>query len=250
MLASTEPPPPGPKKKTANSPGPPGPGMAAWAIRMLDDGSCFSQAFGRSISIEPAGAPAAAGAWATASPWEEMGAGTAESPPPGWLVAASCGVVAAGVAAAESGAGAFLLQAQTRASSSERVRIWRSMSGLRRRWAAAGRHGGKRITVAPTLTSATISPGERSGAGAFRGLQNRCPAPVAVSGVGSIPMRFRQSGQEFVSGMPIPFEDQIVADFKKYIDEMQPRLPRLPEWDCFGCPLSVYKPCSGLCRPW
>lgn len=35
-------------------------------------------------------------------------------------------------------------------------------------------------------------PRERSGAGASCGLQNRCPAPVAASGVGSIPMRFRQ----------------------------------------------------------
>src|SRR4029077_20492860 len=116
-------PPPGPKKKTANSPGPPGPGMGGWAMRILDDGACLSQVFGRSSSIEPAGAPAAGTAPAPASLWAEMGAGTEEVPD--WLAAA------AGVAEAASGAGAFLLQAQTRASSRERVRSWRSMSGLR-----------------------------------------------------------------------------------------------------------------------
>src|SRR4051812_38719696 len=119
MLASTPPPPPGPKKKTANSPGPPGPGMAAWAMRMLEDGLCLSQSLGISSSMEPAGA--AVGASVTTLLCEEMGDGT-EVSPPAWGVAASR-AGDAGVAAVASGAGAFLLQAQSRASSRESVRI-------------------------------------------------------------------------------------------------------------------------------
>src|SRR4051794_31684580 len=101
MLASTEPPPPGPKKKTAKSPGPPGPEMTAWARRMLDDGLCLSQLFGRSKSMAPAaGCPG----WvsATAPPCAEMGAGAEESPA-GWLGAAAS---VAGVAVGASVAGA------------------------------------------------------------------------------------------------------------------------------------------------
>jgi len=33
-------------------------------------------------------------------------------------------------------------------------------------------------------------------------LQNRCPVPVAVRGVGSIPMRFRHPAQELTTDVP------------------------------------------------
>jgi len=48
----------------------------------------------------------------------------------------------------------------------------------------------------PRPAWARIPTWKRSGAGASCGLQNRCPAPVAASGVGSIPMRFRHSRKD------------------------------------------------------
>lgn len=54
----------------------------------------------------------------------------------------------------------------------------------------------RRVSLPVADTLALRSARKRSGAGAFCGLQNRCPAPVAGSGVGSIPMRFRHFGSE------------------------------------------------------
>src|SRR5215218_4158300 len=102
MLASTGPPPPGPKKKTARSAGPPGPGIVAWARRMPDDGGCDCQAVGRSKSIDPA-APAACcelGAGSMRPAWGEIGA--IASPLVAGAAGAACG--AAEVSATAGGA--------------------------------------------------------------------------------------------------------------------------------------------------
>jgi len=57
-----------------------------------------------------------------------------------------------------------------------------------------------------------IAPWKRSGAGASRGLQNRCRAPVPVSGVGSIPMRFRQDSRSLKDPLPWHNHDAVPAN--------------------------------------
>src|SRR6185369_2589781 len=207
MFASTVPPPPGPKKNTASCPSPPGPGIAAWARRIWESGGWDFQVAGRSKSSP---APCAAGAppAGTVSPRDERVPGAESLGATGALGAEGAGAEGAAVDgmpvdALSDGALSFWPQAARLSTSSGSIIRWDLEVIIRVLISGSEeRPGAVAERVSPPAESLgcrfLYNPSrKRSGAGAFCGLQNRCPGPVAVRGVGSIPMRFRHSVHGF-----------------------------------------------------
>src|SRR5947209_6428565 len=174
--------------------------MVAWASRRLDLGVSAVHPLGRSkpSPAVPAGAAGPDGGVLGAAvpgagaPFEEIG------PTP-----VSGAGAAGGAASVAAGAGAWAVWEEVDSGWPPQAARPKRRIGSR----AAGPAG--RVIVRVLVESreritwryrngphGLESARKRSGAGASRGLQNRCPVPVAVRGVGSIPMRFRQSAPQ------------------------------------------------------